>query len=214
MKVGIIGAGGMAIALAGKWQNRHEVMVSGRNAEKTRAAAESVNAKYGTAAEAAAFGDIIVLATRWQDVFGAIENAGGPQAFAGKIVIDINNPVDIQSFLTTREDGRSLTEAIAEVLPGAHVGKAFNMAQVAVWKDPDMTYDGRQMVVLYTADNEADEALATLISDVGAEPLRLGGNAHAYQLEAAAAIVIKFLFAGRDPKTIFNFIQPERKPVR
>ena len=83
------------------------------------------------------------MATRWQDVFDAIESAGGAEAFAGKTVIDINNPVDIESFLTTRPDGRSLTEAIADALPDARVGKAFNMAQVAVWADPDMTYDGR-----------------------------------------------------------------------
>ena len=214
MKIGIIGAGGMAIALAGKWQANHEVMVSGRDLEKTKSAADKVNAKYGSAAEAAAFGEVVVLATRWQDVFDAIESAGGPEAFAGKIVVDINNPVDIETFLTTRKDGSSLTSAIAEALPDAHVGKAFNMAQVAVWEDADMTYDGRQMVVLYTSDNEADEAFSTLISDVGAEPLRLGGNEHAYKLEAAAAMVIQFLFAGRDPKTIFNFIQPEIKPVR
>ena len=213
MKIGIIGAGGMATALAGKWQSNHEVMVSGRDLEKTKIAAEKVNAKHGTAFEAAAFGDVVVLATRWQDVFDAIESAGGPEAFAGKVVVDINNPVDIQTFLSTREDGRSLTEAIAERLPDAKVGKAFNMAQVAVWRDLDMTYDGRQMVVLYTADEEVEDVFATLIADVGAEPLRLGGNAHAYKLEAAAAIVIQFLFAGRDPKTILNFIQPERKPV-
>ena len=143
MKIGIIGAGGMAGALAGKWQDKHQVMLSGRDSEKTKAAASKVNAKAGTAAEAAAFGDVIVLATRWQDVFDAIESAGGAEAFAGKTVIDINNPVDIESFLTTRPGGRSLTEAIADALPDARVGKAFNMAQVAVWADPDMTYDGQ-----------------------------------------------------------------------
>ncbi|MEM8915372.1 MAG: NAD(P)-binding domain-containing protein [Pseudomonadota bacterium] len=214
MKIGIIGAGGMAKALAGKWQSRHDVMLSGRDPEKTKNAAQSVNAEHGTASEAVAFGDIVVLATRWEDVFSGIEAAGGPSAFAGKTVIDINNPVSIETFLTTRTDGRSLTEAIAEALPDAQVGKAFNMAQVAVWEDPDMTYDGRQMVTLYTADEGADPVIAELIGDVGAEPLRLGNNAHAYQLEAAAAIVIKFLFAGRDPQTIFNFIQPDVKPVR
>ncbi|MEM9369433.1 MAG: hypothetical protein AAGD07_25950, partial [Planctomycetota bacterium] len=160
------------------------------------------------------FADVVVLATRWEDVFTAINDAGGPTAFDGKIVIDINNPVDIETFVTTRDDGRSLTEAIAEALPGAHVGKAFNMAQVAVWADPDMTYDGRQMVTLYTADDGADAAIAELIADVGAEPLRLGDNSHSYQLEAAAAIVIKFLIAGGDPQTIFNFIRPETKPIR
>ncbi len=214
MKIGFVGAGGMAKALAGKWAPKHDVMLSGRTAEKTSEAAQAVGAAAGAADQAVAFADVVVLATRWEDVFTAIEDAGGPAAFNGKIVIDINNPVDIETFVTTRDDGRSLTEAIAEALPAAHVGKAFNMAQVAVWADPDMTYDGRQMVTLYTADDGADAAIAELIADVGAEPLRLGGNAHAYQLEAAAAMVIKFLFAGGDPHTIFNFIRPETKPIR
>lgn len=214
MKVGFVGAGGMAQALAGKWAGTHEMMLSGRTPEKTRAAADTVGAAAGTAAEAVAFADVVVLATRAEDVFAAIETAGGPAAFDGKIVIDITNPISIETFRTTRADGGSLTEAIAEALPGAEVGKAFNMAQVAVWADPDMTYDGRQMVTLYTADDGADAAIAELIADVGAAPLRLGGNAHAYQLEAAAAMVIKFLFAGADPHTIFNFIRPETKPIR
>lgn len=214
MKIGIIGSGGMAKALAGKWTGKHEVMLSGRNPDKANAVAAEIGARAGSAEEAAAFGDVVVLATRWEDTFSGIDSAGGPSAFAGKIVIDINNPVSIESFLTTRDDGRSLTQAISDHLPDAHVGKAFNMAQVAVWEDLDMTYDGRQMVTLYTADAGADETIAQLIRDVGADPLRLGGNEHAYQLEAAAAIVIKFLFAGRDPQTIFNFIQPEVRAVR
>ncbi|MEM9394566.1 MAG: NAD(P)-binding domain-containing protein [Pseudomonadota bacterium] len=214
MKVGFVGAGGMAKALAGKWAGTHDVMLSARTQEKTVETAEAVGANAGTATEAVAFGDVVVLATRWEDVFTAIDAAGGPEAFRGKTVIDINNPVSIETFLTTRDDGRSLTQAISEALPEAHVGKAFNMAQVAVWEDPDMTYDGRQMVTLYTADEKADAAIAQLISDVGAQPLRLGGNEHAYQLEAAAAMVIKFLFAGSDPHTVFNFIRPETKPIR
>lgn len=214
MKIGFVGAGGMAKALASKWVSKHDIMLSGRNPDKTQEAASAIGARFGTAQEAVAFADVVVLATRWEDVFTAIEGAGGPVAFEGKTVIDINNPVNIETFVTTREDGCSLTEAIAEILPNANVGKAFNMAQVAVWEDSDMTYDGRQMVTLYTADEAADSIIAQLISDVGAEPLRLGGNAHAYQLEAAAAIVIKFLFAGGDPHTIFNFIRPETKPIR
>ncbi|MEM8752505.1 MAG: NAD(P)-binding domain-containing protein [Pseudomonadota bacterium] len=214
MKIGFIGYGGMAKALAGKWAAKHDVMLSGRTAEKAEAAAASVGAEAGTPAEAAAHGEVVVLATRHEDVWGAIETAGGPQAFAGKIVLDINNPVSVETFLSTRDDGRSLTEALAGALPDAHLGKAFNMAQVKVWADEDMTYDGRRMVTLYTADEGVDAPIAELIADVGAEPLRLGGNEHAYQLEAAAAIVIKQLFAGGDPNTILNLIRPEAKPIR
>lgn len=214
MKIGFIGAGGMAQALAGKWATHHEIMISGRDPKKTQQAANAIGALSGTARDAVAFADVVILATRSEDVFTAIEAAGGPDVFKGKTVVDINNPVSMQTFVTTRDDGRSLTQAIAETLPGAAVGKAFNMAQVAVWKDPDMTYDGRQMVTLYTSDAEADQVIADLIADVGAEPLRLGDNTHAYQLEAAAAIVIKFLFAGGDPHTIFNLVRPETKPIR
>lgn len=214
MKIGFLGAGGMAKALAGKWVSKNDVMLSGRNPDKTKEAATAIGTTFGTAKEAVAFADVVVLATRWEDVFTAIEAAGGPEAFQGKTVIDINNPVSTETFLTTREDGRSLTEAIAQVLPGAMVGKAFNMAQVSVWEDPDMTFDGRQMVTLYTSDDGADGVIAQLVQDVGAEPLRLGGNEHAYQLEAAAAIVIKFLFAGADPHTVFNFIRPETRAIR
>ncbi|MEM9250205.1 MAG: NAD(P)-binding domain-containing protein [Pseudomonadota bacterium] len=214
MRIGFVGAGGMAKALAGKWAKSHEVMLSARSAEKARAAAEPIGAHSGTARDVVQFADVVVLATRSEDVFSAIEASGGAAAFEGKIVIDINNPVSVETFLTTRAGSGSLTEAIAEALPGAHVAKAFNMAQVAVWEDPDMTYDGRQMVTLYTAAEGADVAVAALIRDVGADPLRLGGNAHAYQLEAAAAIVIKFLFAGADPHTILNMIRPDIQPIR
>ncbi len=96
------------------------------------------------------------------------------------------------------------------VVPGAHVGKAFNMAQARVWENPDMGFDGRTLESVFTAT----DTISGLIADVGSEPVRLGGNAHAYQLEAAAAIVIKFLFSGRVPETLFNVIQPEVKPVR
>jgi len=152
MNIGFVGAGGMAQALSGKWAGDHQVMLSGRSAEKTQAAAAAAGVAAGTAAEAVAFAEVVVLATRWQDVFTAIDAAGGPDAFVGKTVIDINNPIDIERFVTTRDDGRSLTQAIADALPGAHVGKAFNMAQIAVWKDPDMTFD----CLLYTSD-AADE---------------------------------------------------------
>ena len=215
MKIGFVGSGSMARALASKWQHKHELFLSSRDPKRAAEAAAPYGAASGTAGEAVAFAEVVVLATRHEDVFDAIEQAGGPEAFAGRVVVDINNPVSIETFLGTRTDGRSLTEALQVHLPDAQVGKAFNMAQASVWEDPDMVYDGRRLVTLYTADaDRADAVLGELIEDVGSEPLRLGSNAHAYQLEAAAAMVIKFLFAGRDPHTVFNFIQPEVKPIR
>jgi len=214
MKIGFIGHGSMAKALASKWQGRHALFFGGRSTERAAAAAAEFGAGSGTAAEAAAFGEVVVLATRHEDVFDAIEAAGGAAAFSGKIVLDINNPVSIETFLPTRTDGRSLTEAIAAALPDAGVAKAFNMAQAAVWSREDMRWDGRVLTVPFTAEGEAAERVArTLIADTGAEPLLIGGHAFAYQLEAGAAMVIKQLFAGADPRTVLTLIRPEQKPI-
>jgi len=214
MNIGFIGYGSMARALAGHWARTHDVMVSGRDLDKAAETAGALGVRAGRVAEAAAFGEVVVLATHHAAVFDAIALAGGADAFAGKTVIDITNPVSTETFTTTRTDGRSLTQAIADALPGASTGKAFNMAQARVWADPDKTFDGRQMVTLYTADAGADATIADLIAEVGAAPVRLGGNDRAYQLEAAAAIVIRFLFAGGDAHTILNLIRPEAKPIR
>jgi len=214
MNIGFIGYGSMARALAGHWARTHDVMVSGRDLDKAAETAGALGVRAGRVAEAAAFGEVVVLATHHAAVFDAIALAGGADAFAGKTVIDITNPGSTETFTTTRTDGRSLTQAIADALPGASTGKAFNMAQARVWADPDKTFDGRQMVTLYTADAGADATIADLIAEVGAAPVRLGGNDRAYQLEAAAAIVIRFLFAGGDAHTILNLIRPEAKPIR
>jgi hypothetical protein len=56
-------------------------------------------------------------------------------------------------------------------------------------------------------------AFAGLIAEIGAEPVRVGLLAHAHLLESAAAIVIRFLFAGRDPHTVLNLIQSESRPI-
>jgi 8-hydroxy-5-deazaflavin:NADPH oxidoreductase len=79
--------------------------------------------------------------------------------------------------------------------------------------DPPV-FDGRRLVVLYCGDDaDAKRQVATLIEDVGAEAVDLGELKYARLLEPAAAIVIKFLLAGRDPHTVLNLIQPEVKPV-
>ena len=214
VKIGFIGAGGMSQALASKWQGKHELFFSGRENPKSAETAMRFDGQSGTPSEAVAFGNVVVLAVRADIALEAIETAGGPDAFAGKVVVDITNPLSVETFLTTCDGGGSMTEAIAERLPGAYVGKAFNMCQISVWEQPDMTFDGRKLVCLFTAHDKAKDVIAELIADTGAEPLLVGDNEHAYQLEAAAAIVIKFLFSGRDPNTVMNFIQPEVKPVR
>jgi predicted dinucleotide-binding enzyme len=214
MKIGFIGTGGMTHALASKWKDKHALFFGGRDAAKADRLVQVYGGRSGTTADAVAFAHIVVLSVPSGAVFDAIKEAGGANAFAKKIVIDITNPVDLATFISTRPGNSSNTEALAAALPSAHLAKAFNMAHTSVWEAADMTFDGRRFVALFTADKEAVEPVNGLIVDTGAEPLLVGDNSHAYQLEAAAAIVIKLLFSGRAGETVLNLIQPEIKAVR
>ncbi|MHC5772116.1 MAG: NADPH-dependent F420 reductase, partial [Nostoc sp.] len=124
--------------LSSRWVGKHELFVAGRDSSKAQSLAHELaqGTKAGSPVEAAEFGEVIVLATTHQAVFEAMEAAGGSEAFANKILLDINNPVDPSNgnYLTQTYDGVSLSEAIAAYSPKAKVVKAFNMCQAKVWQ--------------------------------------------------------------------------------
>lgn len=218
MRIGFIGYGHMASSLGRRWAGRHQLLIGGRDLQKAARLAASLGGgtRHGSEADAAAFGEAVVLATRSEHVFTAMDAAGGPEALCGRIVIDINNPVSAfdGEFLTRTYDGGSLAEAIAAYAPGARVVKAFNMCQAGVWEMDPPVLDGRRLVVLQCGDDsDAKAQVAALVAEIGAEPSDLGELKYARLLEAAAAIVIKYLFSGRDPHTVLNLIQPEVKPI-
>lgn len=218
MNIAFIGYGNMAASLASRWVAKHDLFVGGRDAEKARNLAGELGhgTRFGSETDAATFGEVVVLATPHEAVFDAMAAAGGPAAFAGKVLLDINNPVDVEqgNFLAKTYDGASLAEAIASRAPGARVVKAFNMCQAMVWKMDPPLFDGRRLVVLYCGDDaEAKRQAAILISDIGCDPVDIGELKYARLLEPAAAIVIKLLLSGRDPHTVLNLIQPEAKPI-
>ena len=219
MKIAFIGYGNMAASLASRWVAKHDIFVGGRDTKKAQNLASRLGhgTRFGSEAAAAAFGEVVVLATPHDAVFEAIDAAGGPKAFAGKTLLDINNPVADAAggdFLVKTFEAKSLSEAIAAHLPAAQVVKAFNMCQAKVWQMDPPVFDGRRLVALYCGDDAAAKRrIATLITDIGCEAADVGELKYARLLEPAAAIVIKFLFAGRDPHTVLNLIQPEAKPI-
>jgi predicted dinucleotide-binding enzyme len=219
VNIGFIGTGNMTEALASRWVSNHELFIGGRNLNKAKVLAAQLgpNVAAGSEKDAATFGEVVVLATAHEAVFEAMTAAGGPSTLAGKVLIDINNPIaDFRGgdFLVKSYGGESLSEAIAAYVPGALVVKAFNMCQAQVWKMDPPLFDGRPLAVLYCGDDgEAKQTVSALIAELGCEPVDVGKLRYARLLEAAAAIVIKFLFSGRDPQTILNLIQPESKSI-
>jgi 8-hydroxy-5-deazaflavin:NADPH oxidoreductase len=101
MKIGILGSGdvgrklgdgfielGHIVKIGTRDPNKDEVVqwVSKYNEQEDRASS-------GTFSEAASFGEIVVIATSWDGTSNAIKLAD-PKNFAGKVVIDVTNPLD------------------------------------------------------------------------------------------------------------------------
>jgi len=91
---------------------------------------ESVNASIGSFAEAASFGDeLIIISTAWSGISNAIEMAG-PNNIKNKIVIDTTNPLDFSQGLPPRMavgHTDSAAEMVQRLLPQAKVIKALNI---------------------------------------------------------------------------------------
>lgn len=216
MKIAFLGYGSMTHALGSRWAANHDLFIGGRNPDKARACAETLGhgARHGDAPSAVSFGEVVVISVDNTAVFNIIDQAGGPDAFAGKTVVDINNPYNFDTGMTRPVAEGSLSQAIAAKLPGARVVKAFNCCQAKVFEMDPPVFDGRTLVTMYAGDHpQANLQTAELIRDIGSEPLELGPLRHAQQLEAMASVVIKFLMSGRDPYTVLNFIQPEVRPI-
>jgi len=217
MKIAFIGYGKMTRVLAKRWAGKHDIFIGGRDTGKAAELAIEVGAAgSGSVAEAVQFGEIVVISTPAHAVEDAMTNGGGGDAFAGKIILDINNPVSAPGYphaTTTDElylpdlfDGKSLAERIAASAPKAKVVKAFNMCAAPVWEMDPPVFDGRKLSALYCGDDDdAKKAVAGLIELIGCKPVDIGELKYARLLEAAAAIVIKTLFEGSDAKTVLTF---------
>ncbi len=154
------------------------------------------DARAGTWAEAAAYGEVVMVAVTeagLHDVLGA----AGP-AMSDKPVIDVTNAVGPGAYDVTR----SLAELIAEST-GGHVVKAFNLCHVDVWRMTPPVFDGRPLAVPLCGDDErALAATRTLVTDLGCTPVYAGALNRAKLLEATAAFMIGLWIGGADAQAI------------
>lgn len=126
MKIGIIGTGNMGRALGQIWLNKnHEIMFGSRDPVNVMKLANSFgpNASGGTYAEAAQFGDVVVLAVPWSSAKETVEAAGD---LKGKILIDCTNAVAPHLGGLLVGHTTSAAEEIANWAEGAKVIKAFH----------------------------------------------------------------------------------------
>lgn len=176
MKIGIIGSGNVGSALGTTWVKAgHEVMFSSRHIEydQSLAADLGAGASAGTPRQAAAFGDVLLVAVP----YGALPDVGKDLAglIEGKLIIDACNPFpnrDGEIADWALEKGAGL--ASAELLPGAHIVRAFNAIGAArmgsAYQEP-----GRIGMPIAGDDDEAVAVASRLIRDIGYEPVLIGG---------------------------------------
>jgi predicted dinucleotide-binding enzyme len=175
LRIGIIGSGNVGSALGGVWVKAgHEVMFSSRHLEHDQALAAKLGdgALAGTSREAAAFGDVLLIAVP----YGALPEVGKDLAdlIEGKVIIDACNPFpnrDGEIAEWAREMGAGL--ASAELLPGARIVRAFNAVGAArmgaVHREP-----GRIGMPIASDDSQAMEVASQLIREIGFEPVLIG----------------------------------------
>lgn len=190
MNIAIIGAGNMAQGLAARFAKAgHSVTLASRDESKAKATALEVgnDVSSATIASAAQSADIVVLAVPFDAVADVIEAAGG---FAGKIVVDITNPMKADFSGLSIGHTTSAAEEIQKRAPQANVVKAFNTIFAQVLQNGGQA-GGQPATVFVAADDEvARAAVVDLARSAGFETLETGALASARYLEPVAALNI------------------------
>jgi 8-hydroxy-5-deazaflavin:NADPH oxidoreductase len=201
MKIGILGTGDVARALAiGFAGLDHQVKLGTREpgSDKVKELLAKIGHKAtaGTFSEAAAFGDVVVLATLWTGTENAIRLAG-PANFSGKVVIDATNPLvllpgtPLALALGHTDSGG---EQVQRWLPGARVVKAFNTAGHAHMVNPSFPGGPPDMFI---AGNDADakKVVTGILTAFGWSTIDAGGIEGARLLEPLCLLWVGYAFA-------------------
>lgn len=174
MSIGIIGAGGIGSAIARALVRiGHEVIIANsRGPESLQPLLKELgpNAKADTV-EAAAKAGIVFVAVNWSKIPAALKGLGD---WRGRIVIDANNPIEGPPFRTHDLHGRTSSEIIADLVPGARLVKAFNHLQPQLLSADPRAEGGRRVLFLAGDDPDAKATVSTLISRLGFQPIDLG----------------------------------------
>jgi predicted dinucleotide-binding enzyme len=196
MNIGILGTGtvGETIATA-LLKKRHDVMLGSRAAGSDKARAwvkkSGKRAQEGTFDAAARFGDVLFICLNGEHALRALESVE-PQHVAGKIVIDVTNPLDFTHGMPPRVleeySAVSLGERIQQALPNAYVVKTLNTVTAALMVDARHVARGAHSLFLCGNDKDAKNKVGHFLTDnfywKGESLIDLGGIAAARVAEA------------------------------
>ena len=184
MDVTIIGTGNMARGIATRvLAGGHTVSLLGTDAGKAEALAAELDGdvRVGRSGDPLTGGDVVVLAVWYQAVDDVLATYG--DQLAGKVVVDITNPVDPDTYAPLTIDEGSVAAQIAAKVPAAKVVKAFNTTFAGTLVDGAVA--GQPLDVFLAGDDEAaKETVKQLATDGGLRPIDAGPLALAHHIEA------------------------------
>jgi hypothetical protein len=192
MRIGIIGSGRMGGAVGVRWAEAgHEILFSSRHPEELGelVARAGGQARAGLPEEAAAFGDVVLIAVP----YGALPQVGRDHAhlMRDKVVIDLGNPrADRDGPMADDAIARGTGVASAEYLPGVRLVRAFNTLSF-VMVEREAHRDGERIGVPIAGDDE--EAVATavgLVEDAGFDPVVVGALSRARDFDRGTDVYV------------------------
>ena len=188
MKVGILGSGDVAKALGnGFLQHGHDVMLGTREpaklAEWTK---QNSKGRVGSFAEAATFGELVVLAVKGSVAANALR-AAGVANLTGKPVIDVTNPIadeppvnGVLKFFTTLDE--SLMERLQREFASIRFVKAFNSVGNARMVNPQYK-GGKPTMFICGNDEAAKKTVRGILDQFGWETADMGKAESARAIE-------------------------------
>lgn len=200
MNITIIGTGNMARGIGTRLvAGGNSVTLLSRNPEKGAELAATLRAaaRHGARAQILPFGsplqdEVVILAISYHAVAEVLQSYQAQ--LAGKILVDITNPVKATfDGLATPPDS-SAAQEIAKLVPaGTRVVKAFNTTFAGTLVKGQVA--GQPLDVFIAGDDAAAKVtLSQLVEAGGLRPIDSGPLAHAHYLEGLAFLGMKLQF--------------------
>jgi predicted dinucleotide-binding enzyme len=213
MKVGVLGSGAVGQALAdGFLKHGHEVMRGSRDPGKLDGwrSGAGPKARTGTFAEAARFGEVVVLAVKGTAAGAAVDACAG--GLDGKVVIDTTNPIadappekGVVRFFTGPNE--SLLEQLQRRAPSARFVKAFSSVGSALMVDPKLA-GGRPTMFVCGDDEGARRQVVSVLDQFGWEVEDMGVAAAARAIEPLCMLWCIPGFLRNDWTHAFKLLRP------
>ena len=209
MRIGILGSGLMGAKLETLFARAgHDVIFSyARSAQKLKRLARQAqgHARAGTPGEAAREADAVLLAVHWSRVDDVLKQAGD---LSGKAIVTCSLPMNEDNTDLVVAHTSSGAEALAKKVRKAKVVSAFGTVPSEVLFS---VFEARRRVsrpsLVYCGDNQAaKEVAATLIRDVGFDPVDAGPLRMARYTEPFTLLVARLAYEGNGgPELAYRF---------